>query len=55
MFATWAFHTFISSEKRTSLTQGIDAPRKRFERNRFESSQATRFNRTMGRYVGWLA
>lgn len=25
------------------------------ERNRFESSQATRFNRTMGRYVGVLA
>jgi Bifunctional DNA primase/polymerase, N-terminal len=28
---------------------------KAHERNRFESSQATRFNRTMGRYVGWLA
>jgi glyoxylase-like metal-dependent hydrolase (beta-lactamase superfamily II) len=26
-----------------------------YERNRFESSQATRFNRTMGRYVGLLA
>jgi len=32
-----------------------DVPSNSLERNRFESSQATRFNRTMGRYVGWLA
>jgi hypothetical protein len=39
-----------------TLLHGTAAPAcMEFERNRFESSQATRFNRTMGWYVGLLA